>query len=193
MKDNLDFKELWSKQSSDAPKIEELLSNFERLKRKNLIKLICVDLLMIVTIAIIILIGVYFEPKLITTKIGIVVTLLAISGYLVIYNQLIPYLTKMDEVQNNSEFIKSALKLKNKQRFLQTTMLQTYFISLTIGLCLFLYEYVLLMPFPWPIIVYSITISWIAFNWFYLRPVFIKRELKKINVIIDNFEKINQV
>ncbi len=169
MDNNINLNKLWSKQTTNPPQIEELLSKFEKIKRKNLTKLIAVNILMAATIAFIIFIWLHFEPKLITTKIGIVLTLLGIIIYMLVYNQLIPYLRKINENQSNTQFLKAVIKLKEQQKFLQTRMLQFYFAILTVGLCLYLYEYVSLLPFPWTVFAYSVTLIWIGFNWFYLR------------------------
>ena len=190
MNSNLDFKELWAQQTLDAPKIEKVLSSFYRLRRKGLIKLILVNLLMVTTIAVILFIWVYFEPELITTKIGLVVTLGTISFFVWAYNQIIPNLTRLDETQNSKQFLTAALKLKNRQRYLQTKVLKIYFIGLSLGICLYLYEYVQLMTFKWAILIYVLAALWIGFNWFYLRPKISKRESDKIDLIIKKLEAI---
>lgn len=192
MDDDSKLNELWSKQTTKPPQIEELLSKFAKIKRKNLIKLIAVNILMFATIAFIIFIGIYFEPKLITTKIGIVLTIFGIIVYLFFYNLLIPYLNKNNKNQSNSDFLKAAIKLKERQNFLQTKMLQFYFITLSIGICLYLYEYVSMMLFPWSIFAYMVTLTWIGFNWFYLRPRVIRKERNKLDGIIKKFKNISK-
>lgn len=192
MNNDTNLNELWSRQTTKPPQMDELLSKFDKIKRKNLIKLVAINILMFATIAFIIFIWLYFEPKLITTKIGIVLTLFGIIVYLFVYNQLIPYLRKINENQSNSEFLKAVIKLKEQQKFLQTKMLQIYFITLTVGLCLYLYEYVSLMPFPWSIFAYAVTLIWIGFNWFYLRPRVVGKERDKLDGIIKKFESISQ-
>jgi len=192
MNNDTELNELWSKQTTKLPQMDELLLKFAQIKNKNLTKLIVVNILMFATIAFIIFIWLYFEPKLITTKIGIVLTLLGIIVYLFVYNQLIPYLRKINENQSNSEFLKAVIKLKEQQKFLQTRMLQIYFVTLTVGICLYLYEYVSLMPFPWSILAYVVTLVWIGFNWFYLRPRVIGKERDKLDGIIKKFENISR-
>lgn len=190
MSDKINLKDLYVQQTANPPKMEEIHSKFAKLKRKNLIKLIFSNLMMVVTIAVIISIWVYFQPQLVTTKIGIIVTLLGILTYLSVYNQLIPHLKKVNENQSNQDFIKTVVHLKRKTIFLQTTMMSFYFIMLTLGICLYLYEYAIRMPPTWQIITYGATLAWLGFNWFYLRPKFIKKERKKLDDIIDKFEEI---
>lgn len=192
MNNKLNLNELWSKQIAKPPQMEELLSQYAKIKRKNLFQLIVLNILMVFTIAFISFIWFYFEPKLITTKIGIVLTLIGISAYLYVYNHLIPYLIKIEENQSNSAFLKAVIKLNEQQRFLQTTMLQIYFGTLTVGLCLYLYEYVSLFPFPWAIFAYVVTLVWISFNWFYFRPRIIAKERNELDGIIEKFEDISR-
>ncbi|MEM7375368.1 MAG: hypothetical protein AAF587_42625 [Bacteroidota bacterium] len=192
MDNDTDLTELWSKQSSKPPQIEELLSTFSKIKRKNLTKLIVANALMLGTIAFILFIWLYFEPRFMTTKIGIVITLLGIIVYLFVYNQLIPHLRNINENQSNSEFLTAVITLKERQKFLQTSMLQMYFAALSIGICLYLYEYVSLMPFPWSMIAYSATIIWIGFNWFYLRPRIVRKQQDKLDGIIKKLKDISQ-
>ncbi|WP_424001326.1 hypothetical protein [Maribacter sp. IgM3_T14_3] len=190
MNNDTNLKKLWSNQTTEPPQIEELFSNFAKIKKKNLTTLIAANFLMVATIAFIIFIWFYFKPKLVTTKIGIVLTISGILVYLFFYNQLIPYLRKINETQSNSEFLKAVIKLKEQQKFLQTRMLEIYFITLTLGLCLYLYEYVSLIPFPWSIFAYVVTLIWIGFNWFYLRPRVVRKQRDKLDGIIKKFENI---
>lgn len=188
-KDNL--KELWLKQTTEAPQIEDIFVKLTKMKRKKITVLIAVNILMAITIGVIILIWMYFEPKFITTKIGIIITVLGILIYLFAYNQTLPNLMKINEDKNTNNFLESLLKIKNRQKHLQTKMLGIYFISLSVGICLYLFEYVSMMTLPWSVIAYSLTLIWIAFNWFYLRPNIIRKENKKLDIIIEKIEKIS--
>jgi|TARA_R110000868_G_scaffold233167_1_gene486890 hypothetical protein len=192
MDNNVNLDELWAKQTVNPPKIGELFLKLAKIKRKNITKLIIVNILMIATIAFIIFIWFYFEPKLTTTKIGIILTITGISTYLFAYNLLVPSLRETTQYQSNSEFLKSVIKLKERQKFLQSKMLQFYFVILTLGICMYLYEYVSQLNFPLAIFAYSATLIWIAFNWFYLRPRVIRKEQDKLNEIIEKFENISR-
>lgn len=190
MDSNINLDKLWARQTTQPLETEELFSKFSEIKRKGLKKLITFNIIMIVTIIYIIFIWLYFEPKLITTKVGIGLTLFGIVVYLIVYNQLIPNLIKTNENQSNNEFLKAVIKLKKRHRFLQTRMLQIYFIALTIGISLYLYEYVSLLPLPWAIVAYSVTLIWVGFNWFFLKPKVIKMERNKYDDIINRFENL---
>jgi hypothetical protein len=42
------------------------------------------------------------------------------------------------------------------------------------------------------IITYAATLTWIVFNWFYLRPKTIKKQQVKLDDLISKFEGINK-
>jgi len=56
----------------------------------------------------------------------------------------------------------------------QSKILGLYYLLLTIAAMIYLFNYA--MPSYWGIILYVLTISWIAFAWFYLRPIKMKCE-----------------
>lgn len=190
MDNNENFNDLWAKQTTDLPQVEKLTEKLSSVKREKRTKLVVTNILMVATIAAMIAICLYFEPRLMTTKVGIVLILLGIISYLFAYNQLLPHLRQVDQLQSSSEFLMAVIKLKERERFLQTNMLQFYFIILTIGVCLYLYEYVSLMPFSWAVVAYSVTLTWFAFNWFYLRKRIIRQQREKLDGIIEQFEKV---
>lgn len=188
MNDKDKLQELWSKQTLEPPQIDDVFVKLTKMKRKKITDLIAVNILMAVTIGVIIFIWLYFEPKFNTTKVGIIITVLGIIFYLYAYNQILPNLMKISDDKNTKDFLESLLKIKKRQKYLQTKMLSIYFMTLSVGICLYLFEYVSMMTLTWAIIAYSLTLIWIGFNWFYLRPKIIQKENDKLDIVID---KIN--
>jgi hypothetical protein len=190
MDNDIDLQNLWRKQTANTPQIEKLFLTIDKIKRENLIKLIGLNALMIATIAFIIFIWFNFEAKLVTTKIGIILTVVGIIIYLFAFNNVILSFRQINKNQSNSEFLKGIINHKRRQKFLQNIMLQIYFIALTLGICLYLYEFVSQLSLPWTILAYTATLFWVGFNWFYLRPRTLKKENVKLDEIIKRFENI---
>jgi hypothetical protein len=69
--------------------------------------------------------------------------------------------------------------------------LNLYFILLSIGIGLYMYEYTSRMKPIWGIVTYGITFIWILFNWFYLRPKQINKQKAKLDTIISKFEMVS--
>lgn len=192
MATNIDFKNIWKQQSSQKPNMEELLGRLKKFKRENLRKLIVTNILLIITSIGIGLVWYYYQPQLITTKTGIILVILAMLIFLFAYNKLFMFFYKPDNTQTNTEYLKSLYVVQNKQKFMQTTMMNVYFIMLFAGICLYMYEYTSRMELLYAVLAYAATFVWIGFNWFYLRPKAIKKQETKLNGLIDKFEEINQ-
>lgn len=191
MDNNIDFKDLWKKQAVSQPNIEELRSRLKHFKKTSLRILIITNILLILTCLLIAFVWYYFQPQYITTKIGIILTILAMVIYLFVYNKLILFYQNIDNTQSNNEYLQKLVTIKTKQHFLQSSILSLYFILLGSGICLYMYEYALKMTLFWGIFVYVAMLTWICFTWFYLRPKEIKKQQHKINSLIAKFEAIN--
>lgn len=191
MDTNIDFKNIWKQQTSPKPNIEELLHKLKKFKNENLRKLILTNLLLIATSLGIAFIWNRYQPQLISTKIGIVLVILAMVIFLLAYNRMFMVFYKIDNTQSNSEYLQNLYLVKNKQKFMQTTMLNVYFIMLFLGICLYMYEYASKISSFSAIIIYAVTLLWIGLNWFYIRPKTIRKQQVKIDELINKFEEIN--
>jgi hypothetical protein len=192
MDNNIDFKNLWKQQAVSPPNIEDLFSKLKHFKKVNLRKLIITNVLLIATSVFILFIWYCFQPEFISTKIGIILMILAMVIYLFAYNKLFGIYKTIDIDQNNSEYLQKLISLKTKQQFLQSVMMRLYFVLLVLGLGLYMYEYASRMTMFWGIIAYAVTLSWIGFSWFYLRPKEISKEQARINGLIVKFEAVNK-
>lgn len=191
METNIDLKKIWSLQKVETPKVELLYNKANKLKSRSLLKLIAVNVALVITISFIGFIWYYFQPELVTTKIGIVITILAMIVFLLPYNKQFTSLSKNTTEPNSKEYLQQLIKLKEKQKFQQTTMLSVYFIILSLGIGLYLFEYVSKMTITWGIITYAITTLWFAINWFYIRPKTITKQNAKLDKLLMEFEKLN--
>lgn len=192
MKSPINLNELWAKQSSAVPDMAELFLKADQLKRSQLRKIIITNVLLMATSGFISFIWFYFEPQFLSTKIGIVLVLLAMALFLAVYNQNIPLLKKQDEEQNSAAYLKNLLAIKNKQKFLQGRMLSLYFILLSLGVGLYMIEPCEQMSRMGALCAYGITALWVLFNWFYIRPRQIKKQDTKLNEVIAKFEAISR-
>ncbi|MBL3550215.1 hypothetical protein [Chryseobacterium sp. KMC2] len=191
MDTNIDFKNIWKQQTSNKPNLEELLGKLKKFKNETLRKIIIMNVLLIVTSIGIAFIWYQFQPQLMTTKAGIILVILAMVIFLLAYNKMFMIFYTIDNTQSNSQYLQSLYSVKNKQKFIQTTMLNVYFIMLFLGICLYMYEYTLQMTSFYALLAYTLMIVWIGFNWFYIRPKTIKKQEAKLNGLINKFEEIN--
>ena len=192
MNNNEDLKKLWDKQEATIPDIEEFFEKIQKFKMNNLKKLIIANILLILTSAFIVFIWHSYQPDMLSTKIGIFLIILAMVLYMFVYNQMIPILVKVDHQINSRQYLQQLLELKDKQLFLQNIMLTIYFILLSSGIFMYMFEYVLRMTLIWAIFSYGLILVWVSINWFYFRPKTIKKQQTKINELISKFENIRK-
>jgi small-conductance mechanosensitive channel len=192
MSSNIDFKALWQQQPVSQPDMKDLMDRLHQFKQSNIRRLIKTNILLIATSLFIGFIWYYYQPQLTTTKIGIVITILAMVIFLFVYNKMFALFNKIDNTSDNAHYLQSLIVIKGKQRFLHHTMMNLYFIMLMAGIGLYMYEYTSRMTMAAGIITYVVTLMWVVFNWFYLRPKTIKKQQAKLDDLISKFEGINK-
>lgn len=192
MADNIDFKKYWNKKKIETPAPKEIIRKANEYKRKTRFKLIAANLVLLATCMFISFIWFYYQPEFLTTKLGIVLCFVAMLVYLVFHNTLAPLLINHSLELDSKAQLKQLITLKRKQRFQQTTLLNGYFILLSLGLGLYMYEYVIRMTLPWAIFSYGIVLFWIALNAFYFRPKIIKKQQTKLNELIAQLKDLNE-
>ncbi|PZF71635.1 hypothetical protein [Taibaiella soli] len=186
--DNL--KDLWQQQSAPKPDIEALHHTAGKFKKTATIKMLLCIIALIFTAAFIIGVWIRFQPQLITTKIGLVLILLAILLFVVASTQSIGMFRAVNMAETNTEYIDHWMAVKQQQKKMQTLILSLYFILLSAGLALYMYEYAVKMSFSGALLAYGLTGAWILFNWFYVRPRHIKKQNSKLDEIIDGYRKV---
>lgn len=190
MENNINLKELWNNQSVPEANSSDLLKRVDKHKAAGLKKIFLLNGLLLATIAFVMLIWINFKPQLLTTKIGIILCILPMVIAFVFQNRILPLYKKSDEGQSNAEYLENLLKIKMEEGRIQTTIMTLYFILLSAGIALYMYEYTSYMPLGWRIFSYSIVVLWIGFNWFVLRPKVIKKNQEKTDELIRQLEKI---
>lgn len=189
---NIDFKDLWKKQTVSQPNIEDLLARLKQFKKVGLRCLWITNILLLATCGFIVFIWYFYQPEFISTKIGIVVMIATMVIYLLVYNRLLTIYKNIDATQSNQEYVEKLILIKKKQQFMQSTMLSLYFILLGIGISLYMYEYAVRMTIFWGSFTYGMTFLWMMINWFFIRPKQIKKQQAKINALIEKFEEVNK-
>ncbi len=192
MNSDIDLKALWQQQPDmPVPDKKELFSKAAKLKNKTRNKLITTNVLLILTSIFITFIGWSYHPKLVTTKIGILIMVIDMVAYLLVYNQLIPVLYKKDAGASTHEYLQQFIRIKKKQDFLNTTMLSIYYLLLSAGLFLYFIEVADRKNMAARLMTYAITSAWILFSWFYIRPRTIRKQRAAVDTMISKLQAID--
>ncbi len=191
--DNKNWKELWQQQKIAPSDILGLHRKVEDFKRKGLIEVLKVNITgLTFIIAFSMILYDEYANSMLTTKIGLSCIVLACVFYLFHYNKLLPLFYKVRYLEDSKSYIKELLRIKKTQKTLQTHILNTYFVLITIGVCLGIYEYLPKTNLIIIIGIYCLMLLWVGFNAFYLRPKTIKRQNKKLEELIETCEEIEK-
>ena len=190
MESNIDIKELWNRQTVPAADQSEILNKISRFRKSGLKRGIFLDVILVLTILFMIFIWIYFKPQFLSTKIGIIVGILPMCIVVVFNRKITSLYRSLDEKQSNIDYLNNLLMLKGKETFMQTKVMSLYFILLSSGILLYMYEYTLNSSFTFRLIAYSVLFLWIALNWFVLRPVMIRKNRRKMDCLVRQIEKI---
>ena len=188
----INLREIWLSQKIDAVQdAAELISKAKKMQSNMRIKIIPLNILLFTTICFIMAIVWYYQPKLITTKIGTLIVVIGIVMQIIASSKLIPLLKQTDSKTIASEYLRELIALKKKQAFLHTRIMTLYFVCLSVGIGLYMIEYAMMMTPLGAALSYGITALWIGFNWFYIRKRTIRKQQQKLNAIIEAFQKID--
>ena len=191
MSNNIEFKDLWQKKICEPPNLSEVYYLANKVKRQLFIKTILINIILGSTAAFIIVIWIYYKPQLPTTQIGICLTILAIFSFVLAQNRILPHLKKEKDDVNLNDYLLKLKNIRQKEMFMQTTMMNLYFVLLSLGILLYMYEYVA-KTFLSISLTYGITLAWFVFNWFYIRPKTIKKQQNKTNLVITKLENLQK-
>lgn len=193
---NLDFKRLWASQSVVTPSIHDFKNQLTKYKNVNIRSLIILNIFLIITVSIIALIWYYANPKYLITKIGMVLSITAMLIFVLSHNTLFKSYNTIDKSLDTNEYAKRLVALKKRQNFILKTMLNLYFILLSLGIFMYMFEYVQKMNLTLAICFYSVIAVWFLYNWFYLRPKQVDKIqmksselIKSLNAVHKQFEK----
>lgn len=183
----INLKDLWNKQTIEIASPEEIYKKVTKFRKKQLFNLLLLSFVLVTTVLFIVSIWIIYNPKLITTKIGIIIIIAAIIVSLISNKNKYLILKKVSIESSLMEYLSNLIQLKKHQSYLQKVTMKVYFLLLTLGISLYMYEYAsntMLSLF----ITYGLTFCWILFNFFYILPKQSKKEETKINEILEDLE-----
>lgn len=183
---------LWKKQAVPAANPAEIRKRIGAFRRSSLWKVLFLNAVLVLTVAFLIFVWVHFQPRLLTTKIGILVGILPMGMVVLSHRKLVSLYRALDAKQPNMDYLDHLLKLKEREHFLQTRVMSLYFVLLPLGLMLYMYEYTLGMSGAFRVAAYVALLLWVAFNWFVLRPRIVGRRRRKIDALIGEVERIRE-
>ena len=192
MDTNIDFKALWARAAeSQMPDSREIIDAAIRLNKKMRNKMLMANLCLVASAIFIIFVVFHYHPAMWTTWLGTALIIVAILFNLAASGNVIRLLFKSNLEVDTTAYLQHLLHIRQKQEYLQTTMLSLYYILLSAGLALYMIEYALMMQTTGRVLTYGITAIWIGFNWFYIRPKTVKKQRAKMDAMISKIGALN--
>ncbi len=193
MDNNDDLKALWGAGvAAPAPDITALLTRATTVKRKARNKMIWGNLLLVLTSIFIAWVWIHYQPQMLTTKIGIVLCILAMLLYIVTSTSMLQFLFRSEPDMDTASYLAQMLRLRQQQEYLQKTIMTAYYILLSTGMALYMIEYATMLGRRYGLIAYLVTFGWIGLAWFYIRPRTARKQLAPINEVIKQLEQVQQ-
>ncbi|GAA5092744.1 hypothetical protein GCM10023210_22110 [Chryseobacterium ginsengisoli] len=192
METNYNFQEIWNSKKTEVPNIDEIKSKADQYRKKELLITIRRLLSLTVTAIVMIIIWNTIDFKMFTTRLGIILLLVALGLYIGLFSQNFNVIRKINPSINIQEYLASLKKLQQQQVYMQTKGIGIYYLIISIGFVFYFYEFASKMSWFGAVLTYGLTFIWFAVSWFFIRPRQIKKQKEKISVVISSLEKLEK-
>ncbi len=189
MEDFNDIKALWAQAAPHAADASIVIRAARKYRAKIILRTSAGILALAGALVVVSLVAFHYQFRLVTTRIGIALVILAIVSGMLMNSQLVWLLLKPNSTVDNKTFLKTIKELQQKEQYVQTKFLSLYFAVLSIGMMLYLFEFTY-GGLLFSVIIYSATMGWILLAWLYLRPRSIRKQRERTQKIIDQLEGI---
>ena len=169
---------------------KQVVSVVKRQRRKMLVMVFGVIVALLATIAMGIWIWIDYKPVYPTTRVSLVIIMIAVVGAIAVKSQALrPLLGSIREDSSNLATIEALQRLQQKQKAFNAVGISVYFILLGTGMALYLAEFVR-GNVLFGLAAYGLTFGWMAFVWFYLRKRSIKSQNEKLDQMIGHLKTL---
>jgi hypothetical protein len=184
------LKALWQQGGKNAPDISDMMKVIKKNHRKMIIGHIALIIILALTFCVIAVIGLHYKFQYITTYVGIILCLLTIIYGITFHTRLFSVLNKKADLTSDyKSYLDQMIKYIHYESYIHTIGNKIYTILLTIALCLYMMEFAM-RNLIFGIIIYTLTLAWIAFAYFFIGKRSQKKEKKKINDHIEHIKEL---
>lgn len=187
---NLD--QLWHNTNEKAPDWQAFTKQMAALEIKKRNEKNKLNFMLLATMAFVGFIAFAYWPLAWTTLIGIVLTELSMLLYLWQYNRHTTVRHITTETSNARAYLEWLYEDRKRQRYLGRQLMSAYFLLLSTGVLVYMWEFVQRMPGFYGWLAYGVTLGWFALNWFVFRPRIIQKREAALNDLIQQLERLQQ-
>jgi Flp pilus assembly protein TadB len=187
-----DLKNIWKEQKVSEMDYEEFLKKANSFSQKEKRKVFFTNLSLGLTSIFILCIWWYYQPEYITTKVGIILSILTMVFFILYLNKTNKILEHSPKNFTSKVYLEKLLAFQKKQRIIQSRGMNLYLIFLFLGIALYMYEYTSRMSLTAATITYGIVTVWFLLNWLYLKPRIVRKQRKKLDNLIEALQQITK-
>lgn len=188
MMNDIDIKSLWKKQQTPALDLSAIRKKIRHFRLRRLGESYAVIILMTSAIGLGMVVWIYWTPLLTLTKTGIALLSVGFLLPVLSYGRQLHLYYGLKPDCSNSNYMKKLLKIKKQEYHQQHIVLDLYFLLLSLGFSLYMYEYTFFHSTCRGITAYSALALWICLNWFVFRPYIIKKRNRKFADFVKDIE-----
>lgn len=185
-----DLSYLWKGFKTPPADVQEMSAVRKRFQRRRRRRILVMNLSFLVTIALSVWIWINFQPRLITTRAGLILMFAAMLYYLYHSNRMLPRYNKLGAM-DALHYTRALIRIAVDERKLLQQKFILYSLVLGGGLLLYLTEFLLQMPLLWAWITGLLSLGWMLFGWFYLRPRRVKKLQQEIDGHLSHFDNLH--
>lgn len=189
MKNDINIKSLWKEQQIPAANLSSIQKKVKCFKLRRIGEALTIVILMILVIVLGLIIWICWTPQLVTTQIGIILLTIGFALPILSYSRLLYLYCGLKEDCPSTDYINNLFAIKRQEKRQQHIVLTLYFLLLSLGFGLYIYEYTFYCSFNLGVISYAILLAWIALNWFIFRPYMIKKRNRQFADFMKYIER----
>lgn len=186
----MDLNKIWQSQPVPAFDADEFRRMAVKYKYGRKKRFILINVLMALTMGCISLIAYWIKPEMKSTYIGLGLILLSIFLFLLIHSGLMRMYLSLDH--DSATYVERLKQVQRQEEWLGKQVLQSYMLLLSAGIALYMWEYAVKLGTVGGGIAYGVTAVWVLVNWFWLRPMQLKKERTKREEVLRQAEELQR-
>lgn len=156
METRYNFHEIWNKKNTDIPNIKEIKGKASSYRKKQIWATIFQLFSLCISTGMIIWVWFRFPYLNILTKSGMILIFMALLMYIFQNFQKINIISKINPSVNNQEYLNILKTLQKKNFYMQTKGITIYYITLSLGMALYLFEFAMRMSLMGGMLTYGL-------------------------------------
>lgn len=192
MKNEMDLKSLWNAPQTPVPSVSDIRKKAKRFRLRGLIEVWITISLLVAALLFGWVIWICWTPQFLITHIGMVLLTIGFTIPSVANGKRLYLYYHLREDCTSTDYINQLLRIKEVERKQQYLVINLYFLFLSLGFGLYMYEYTFPVSIIHGSISYFLFFIWIALNRFLFRPYIIRKWEERYSEFLHYIRKFKE-